>query len=291
VFDQVAAEADLTLVIAPELDGALIDRCRRVEQCGGRLLGPGVNLIELCSDKQHTADHLAAAGVPTPQGMPIGQGETLPADFPYPAVLKPRDGCGSHGVQLFPTWSEAARFGTAPWSARLERFCPGIPASVALLCGSNVVRVLPPCRQRLSGDSRFAYHGGELPLPPDLARRAAALALRTVRTLPEPRGYVGVDLVLGHSSRHVPRAVAESEKSLADGPSRHTECAYYDADYVIEINPRLTTSYVGLRAACRGNLAEALLKIAQGEPAELSFRDDPLQFDADGTVRFLQGKQ
>lgn len=266
VFDQVAAAADLTLVIAPERDGALTDRCRRVLDCGGRLVGPGLEIVELCGDKQRAAEHLAAAGVPAPLGMPLGKGEALPADFPYPAVLKPRDGCGSHGVQFLSTCTEAARLGIAPWPARLERFCPGLAAGVAVMSGPREIRALPACWQRLPDDGRFEYLGGALPLPSSLAGRAEALALRAIQSLPEPCGYIGVDLVLG-----------ERAGEIAD-------------DYVIEINPRLTTSYVGLRAACRGNLAEAMLRIAQGEPAELSFRDDPLQFDADGTVRFLQGK-
>ena len=40
-------------------------------------------------------------------------------------------------------------------------------------------------------------------------------------------------------------------------------------DRVIEINPRLTTSYVGLRALARFNLAEALLAVIRiGEESE-----------------------
>ena len=58
--------------------------------------------------------------------------------------------------------------------------------------------------------------------------------------MPPTVGYVGVDLVLGREP---------------DGSE----------DVVIEINPRLTTSYVGLRAAARTNLAEAMWQVAQGE--------------------------
>ena len=55
-------------------------------------------------------------------------------------------------------------------------------------------------------------------------------------------------------------------------------------DVVIEINPRLTTSYVGLRAATDGNLAAAMLAVAQGQATSLSFRPDRIEFDSDGTV-------
>jgi predicted ATP-grasp superfamily ATP-dependent carboligase len=69
-----------------------------------------------------------------------------------------------------------------------------------------------------------------------------------VATLPTPLGYLGVDLVLG------------DDPSGAD-------------DRVIEINPRLTTSYVGLRAAALCNLAEAMLLTACAmSGALISFR-------------------
>src|SRR5262245_49090975 len=38
-FREQARNADVSLVIAPEFDGLLEQRCRRVEEAGGRLLG------------------------------------------------------------------------------------------------------------------------------------------------------------------------------------------------------------------------------------------------------------
>jgi hypothetical protein len=55
-------------------------------------------------------------------------------------------------------------------------------------------------------------------------------------------------------------------------------------DVVIEVNPRLTTSYVGLRAAARTNLAGAMLAVAQGNLVELPFSPARVEFTADGTV-------
>ena len=56
-------------------------------------------------------------------------------------------------------------------------------------------------------------------------------------------------------------------------------------DVVIEINPRITTSYVGLRALSRVNLAEAMLAIAEGRELELCWGPGPIQFDSSGGVR------
>jgi len=50
----------------------------------------------------------------------------------------------------------------------------------------------------------------------------------------------------------------------------------------------LTTSYVGLRAIANGNLAAAMMAIAEGGAPNLSFDGSAVDFDADGTVRRLR---
>ena len=51
-------------------------------------------------------------------------------------------------------------------------------------------------------------------------------------------------------------------------------------DRVIEINPRLTVSYIGLRALCRTNLAAAIVD----HEAPLRFVARPVGFDAIGRI-------
>jgi hypothetical protein len=255
-FERLAAAADWSLLIAPEFDGWLRRKCAAVKRVGGRLLGSSSQVVALTADKHATAEHLAHHGVPVPRGVPLERDTPLPVDFAYPAVLKPRDGAGSLGVELIAA-SRPAR--CVAWPARLEAQVPGIAASVAVLAGPRGVWPLAPCRQILGGTSGFCYLGGSLPLEPELAARAARLAERAVRTLDGPRGYLGVDLVLG--------------------PERDGS-----ADAVIEINPRLTTSYVGLRALLDGNLAASMLAIAAGEPAELCWKPGQIAFDAAGRV-------
>jgi predicted ATP-grasp superfamily ATP-dependent carboligase len=259
---ELAAACDGTIVIAPELGNALLERCRWVEAAGGRLLGPGPGIVELASDKHATVEHLTAFGVPAPKGWPIEPGGTIPSGAELPAVGKPCLGAGSQGVRLV-----ADREAADAWAAglegpgRLERFCPGVAASVAVLCGPAGIFPLVPCRQRLSNDGRFAYQGGSLPLEVSLAQRATDLAVRSVATLPGAMGYLGVDLVLGSNS---------------EGRD----------DVVIEINPRLTTSYVGLRAAAAAdaNLAAAILAVCEGRTPRLSFLPIEVQFEPDGSL-------
>jgi predicted ATP-grasp superfamily ATP-dependent carboligase len=130
---------------------------------------------------------------------------------------------------------------------------------VAVICGAGVRQALPPCWQHQSTDGRFTYRGGALIREPVLAERATSLALRSLEAMPPALGYVGVDLVLGEAP---------------DGSD----------DVAIEVNPRLTTSYVGLRAVMKQNLAQAMLSAAAGDGMQLSAADFGVEFSADGGV-------
>jgi hypothetical protein len=55
-------------------------------------------------------------------------------------------------------------------------------------------------------------------------------------------------------------------------------------DVALEINPRFTTSYLGLRAACLGNLAAVLLSVAEDRLDEVRFDDQSIRFAADGEI-------
>ena len=99
-----------------------------------------------------------------------------------------------------------------------------------------------------------------MPLPASLGERAHRLAKRAIDQVPGLLGFVGMDLVLGNDS---------------DGGQ----------DQVIEINPRLTTSYIGLRALAEPNLGEAMLNIAIGKGvAPLRWRPGQVQFHSNGRV-------
>jgi predicted ATP-grasp superfamily ATP-dependent carboligase len=255
-IERLANAADFSLVIAPEFDGILRQTVQWVRDAGGRALNADDEFIRLTSDKQRTAVVLQAAGVPVPEGRILAADEEkLPRDFQYPAVLKPVDGAGSQHTLLVDAASDEPP--PYPFPRRLERFVPGRPASVAALCSDAGATTLPACWQHLSADGRFSYHGGSLITDESLNVRARDLAVSALRALPAARGYVGVDLVLGDDPRG-------------------------DGDVVIEVNPRLTTSYVGLRAGIQQNMASAMIAIVEGNPVELTPLGAPVQFLAGG---------
>lgn len=261
-FLRQAERADYTLVIAPEFDGILNETHRLIVENSNQLLGCISEFVALTTDKHQTALRLAKQGVPVPEAIVFEPDEEkLPTDFNYPAVLKPVDGVGSQDMLLVSKPSDEPP--PYAWSRRLERYCPGISASVSFLCGPSRRVALPACRQRISEDGRFQYLGGSRLMQPELARRATALAERCLEALPPARGYVGVDLIVGKA---------------ADGSE----------DVVLEVNPRLTTSYVGLRAMTNDNLARALVDVFIDEETSIEFNQDAIEFFPDGTVTRLE---
>ena len=244
-FREMASRSDYTLLIAPETGGRLEYLAKEVLRVGGRLLGPSPEAIRLTADKLLLAHHWEQHGVQTPKTWPLGQ---EPDD--RTVVMKPRDGAGSQAMFLASVDALASR----SCEMIAQDYIPGFAASVALLIGPNGIVPLIPCEQRFSADGRFHYQGGSLPIRPDLAERAVNIATAAVRCVPGLLGYVGVDVVLGNDGR----------------------------DWAIEINPRITTSYVGLRALAKFNLAEAMLAAVEArELPAMEWRDRQIEFTPD----------
>jgi predicted ATP-grasp superfamily ATP-dependent carboligase len=240
-FRDLARWADWSLVIAPEFDRLLETRCRWVEEEGGRLLGPSSQAVAQTADKLAVAAHLQTRGIRTPSCVPVASA----AAFGYPIVCKPRYGAGSRATFLVrdDCALEHTRREAGAHELIAQPFVPGLAASVAFLIGPHQLMPLAPAAQHLSNDGRFRYQGGTVPLAADLASRAIHVARPAVESVPGLLGYVGLDVVLGEAD---------------DGSS----------DWVIEINPRLTTSYLGLRAFAETNLAATILNIMQGKEAQ-----------------------
>jgi predicted ATP-grasp superfamily ATP-dependent carboligase len=261
VFRDMVIRADAVLLIAPEFDGHLARRTRFVQDAGKMLLGSSVAAVELAGDKWALAAHLARHGVPTPPTIRLAAAlgpERVACSFP--AVCKPRYGAGSqatflvHSQEHFALCRANADAEMPGADFVLQPLAPGLVASVTFLIGPSQRLALEPAEQILSTDDRFRYLGGRLPLPPLLAHRAKRLGERAVATTEGLHGFVGVDLVLG---------------AAADG----------SADAVIEINPRPTTSYIGLRQLAEDNLADALLQLARANRIPpIRWRRGPLEF-------------
>lgn len=255
-FLRLARESDATLVIAPEFDRLLYQHVLQLEAERIRTIGLGSRFIAIAGNKTATHRQLTIGKVPSPDGQLLSRSQFRAGVPTLPAVLKHNDGAGSMCQiieSLDATWPKNVM--------RVEQLVAGLACSVSFFCqGVAPPIACPPMKQILSCEGSFQYLGGQRMMDPQLINRAQTLGRRVIAAMPPTTGYVGVDLLLGSST---------------DGQQ----------DVVIEINPRLTTSYIGLRAIAKSNLAEAMLDIALGKDPTVEFSDHPVEFLSDGTVQ------
>jgi hypothetical protein len=222
--------------VAPEGDGVHERLSRLLSEAGVCLLGSLPPAIAVAADKWECSRRFAAAGLRAPETVCVSpaQAAAAAAALGYPIVVKPRRGAGCGGVALVPDRSLLATALGQPALRRspsilVQRYVDGVAASVSLLVAGGRALVLSLNGQQVRAGVPFVYDGGEVPLAHPRRDEACQLARRAVALVPGLQGYVGVDLVLGEES-----------------------CS------VIEINPRPTSSYVGLRRVVDLNLGAAI---------------------------------
>jgi len=229
------AAADAVWPIAPETGGALQAAAQAVLDGGRILLGPHPDAIRLTASKRATAQRLQQAGVDV---VPcFGPVMPLPAiDGPW--VVKPDDGAGCIDTRVFASRDQAAAAlrecgydcVTQPWIA-------GEAMSLCVMASHGRVDVLSVNRQHLrlkQGNLELAAI--EVNCEP-VTEQLTALAERVAAAIPGLRGFFGLDFVRS-----------------AAGP------------VMLEINPRLTSSYAALKAALGLNVAERVLAAIADRP-------------------------
>lgn len=233
-------QVDAVWLIAPETGGCHEEVARHVERHSKPLLGSGSDSIRVASDKAGLGERLARHGVPYPATvrLPRSPEPDLVAralsDLPFPIVVKPRRGAGSEDVRGYPDMDAVLdEVDRLPVDALAQAYVPGTAVSVSVLIHEANAVVVAVNSQNLA--PTFRYSGGVTPFDHPDAPLAARAALRACRSVPGLRGYAGVDLVIG-----------------PEGP------------VVIEINPRLTTAYLGIRCAIEESLAALAIDAVHG---------------------------
>ena len=233
---ELARECGAALVVAPEGGGAHRRIVASLADAGVFLVGSLPPAVAVAADKWECYRRFARSGLPTPQTVRVAPAAAAAAadELGYPVVVKPREGGGCAGVGLATDahrLAEALRQPSLRGSAEvlLQRYVEGITASVSLLIAHGRSVTLSLNEQRVRAGIPFAYDGGVAAMLHPRRTEVCELAQRAVALVPGLQGYVGVDVVLGR-----------------------------ETIWLIEINPRPTTSYVGLRRVIDFNLAAAI---------------------------------
>ncbi|WP_165244481.1 ATP-grasp domain-containing protein [Paludisphaera soli] len=252
-LEALAVRADYTLLIAPETGGVLESLTRRLGRTGCPLLGSEPEAVALTGDKAALGEWLDRQVVPTPRSAILEVGWAVPDGWPFPSVVKPIDGAGSLETYRVDRPDESAELAGAGGPRLLQEFVPGVAMSATFLVRGGRARLIAVGEQRIAlRDGRFSYEGGTLP------RRypeAVPIAKAAVESIAGLRGLVGVDFILDVEHGRV---------------------------VVLEINPRPTTSCVGLgRVLSPGLIAEAWLA---PEPEEWDRLMDRIEVEIDAAA-------
>lgn len=237
VYLSLLKRCDAVLVIAPETDGILSRLTEQAETEGVPLLGSSASAAATAGNKAICSRLFDLANLPTPNTRTASffTAPQVARQMGCPLVIKPLDGMGSEGVYQLDDLSDMpeilrlVRQATSQEQILLQSLASGIPASVSLLAAEGRCLPLSLNLQLIEAGSPFKYLGSQVPFHHPSGDRAMELACAAVGLIPGLNGYVGVDMV------------------LAD-----------DLIQLIEINPRLTTSYIGLRQVAQANLAQAI---------------------------------
>ncbi len=233
VWRNCIAVADAVLPIAPETGGVLEKLCRLICESDRRLLNSRPEAVAITASKLSTIEHLGGAGLPV---VPCWRADRIPQLTDRPWVVKPDRGAGCIDAHLLNSPADLESFlgqqtALADWV--VQPYLLGVAASLSLLMEQDRVCLLACNLQRIvQMDDRFSFlgclvNGIESDLEPLLA-----LGQGVGAAIPGLWGYVGVDLVM-----------------TADGP------------VILEVNPRLTTSYAGLSRSVGVNVARLLLQL------------------------------
>ena len=233
-------------IIAPETNGILQSILRIIEYAGIISLNCSISGIEKVSDKTFFNKSLKKINVNTPKTIGFSLSEKLSnvkikisKNLCFPIVIKPSKGTSCEGISIVRNEKKLKnaitkiREETISKNFLAQEYIKGISVSVSLLSTENKVIFISLNKQNLilaEPDSNSIYEGGFVPYETHLKKQSFEIVKRIITAFPGLKGYVGFDLIL-------------TDNNVV----------------VIEINPRLTTSYVGIRNVVKTNLAQELI--------------------------------
>jgi predicted ATP-grasp superfamily ATP-dependent carboligase len=246
VLPNVAKISDAAYIIAPETGQTLRSIVQLIEQTGKISLNCQSEAVQKVSDKTVLHAILEKNYVQTPETLVIDIADdlvkvekTISSKLNYPAIFKPMDGVSCSGLSILRNEREIEKAiekiksESAGNQFIAQEFVQGQAVSVILIVAGNKAMAISLNEQNVnlaSPDKVSSYEGGVVPFEHPLKQQAFMAAEQAVKLFPGLRGYVGVDLILTD-----------------------------DEVFVVDLNPRLTTSYIGVRKTVKFNVAQTLI--------------------------------
>jgi hypothetical protein len=263
-FEILVKDSDYNFIIAPDSENILFNLTQIVKKYNKILLSTDLEGIEIGSSKMNTYEFFQKNKLLTPKTylIPFKKKE-LDSDFivrkfgdlKKPIIIKPEDGVGAESIFLFETKEQINNFFQdfypkidKPRNYILQEYIKGKDLSVSLINTLTSLNKRSKKSYILSINSQDVninnsnynseYLGGFTPI---INYQQVSLELTKILEqvdFSSFSGYFGIDLIRSEDSNF----------------------------FFIEINPRLTTSYIGLRNVIDKNPAKLILDSKLGHP-------------------------
>ena len=244
ILPNLAKNNDAIYIIAPETNQTLQSYIELAEKTGKTILNTPANTIAKTSDKTTLYVDLQKTGYAIPKTLILNVAhsttqieQALTTHLTYPLIFKPADGAGCNGISIIENPTDidqgVAKIKAASANPHFiaQEKIEGDSVSVSLISNGKKALALTLNKQQitLAKQTESSYQGGSTPYEHPKAEEAKILAEHIAESL-GLQGYVGIDLIL-------------SQNTI----------------FVIDVNTRLTVSYVGLRQIIDINIAQALI--------------------------------
>ena len=230
-FRSLCRNVDAVLSIAPESDGFLEDVSCVIQEEGKLLLGSSLDVIKMVSSKTATVNYLSDHNIPVIETLTAKKSNLPKSNSGW--IVKPDQGAGCEKVFFCSEKEEVKTTISQCENAIVQPMIKGVSASLSMLCNKGECRIIGYNEQVIEWqDNRLRYAGTKVNSLLDHKAQLDQLAVSVSAALPGLRGYVGVDFIVSNGKVTV-----------------------------VEINPRLTTSYVALKESIGMNPAKMILDI------------------------------
>jgi tyramine---L-glutamate ligase len=231
-FTRITKTCDAVWPIAPESNDILHSLCQTVEHSGKHLLNSNAGAVAITGNKWLTYQHLLSHSINTVETAKF-------VDFSWTYgewVLKPVDGVGSEDSYCVANHDEYKAI-TSRINTIVQPNIQGDKISLSCLFKQGRGWLICANRQHFElKDKQYRLTGITVNFTTNLSQYLS-LVDAIANALPDLWGYVGIDLI-------------QTDQQI----------------YVLEINPRLTTSYAGISRALGINCANAVLELLNGDP-------------------------
>jgi len=234
-FIQLVADCDAVWPIAPESDGVLQQWCQVVVDSGKLLLTSPPSAVQLAGNKYLTYLRLLEHTITTVPTQLLIEATTYENGE---WIVKAIDGVGGEDSYLI---TEAIDWHKIPSSSARYIIQPHLQGEkLSLSClfkNGRAWLVSVNCQQFVIKNLRYQLTAIIVNYLTDKTGCYQCLVDNIAKAMPELWGYVGIDLIV-------------TDQQI----------------WVLEINPRLTTSFTGIQQALGINIAEQVLQLIASEP-------------------------